>query len=85
MKVPKRVQILKELRRKPKSGATVWELNQKFYTNDSRKRVSELVNLDGIRIVKGIRKTQDGTIRETYVLANPNQEEILELLARYGA
>lgn len=85
MKVPKRVQILKDLRKRPKSGATVWELNQRHYTNDARKRVSELINDDGIRINKGIRKRPDGKISETYILADPNQPEVLKLIARYGA
>lgn len=79
--IPKRVQILKELKKRPKKGSTVWELNQKVYTNDSRKRVSELIRNDGIEINKVNR--EDGHMY--YVLKDPEQPEVAALLTRYGA
>lgn len=80
----KKIQVLKLLKSHPKRGMSTWDLNRKACTNDARKRVSELINDDGIKIKKENVKLKDGTICVNYCLADPDQPEVAALLTRYS-
>ena len=84
MKTTKKIQILKLLKKKPKSGCSTWDLNMTVRTNDTRKRISELINNDGIKIKKRNVKLDNGTICVNYCLVDPDQPEIAELLEKYS-
>ena len=79
----KKALILRAIKNSPE-GISVWRLAQFARTNDVRKRVSEL-RQEGIRIATENVRLPDGTLCARYRLLNPNQKEVGEMLARYGA